>query len=251
MILQVQPRLERKESWEGFSEKEGLFYELLEFSLPGNTPRTEALSYYRNTGRAKSFHGAFIDVNPASAEPKICDISRSIMEQSCKDALAAGCTDIVFHSSAHPFLNGAYLTRWAQKSADFFTGLYERYGLSVHVENSADAYPDALCALTDALGNREGTDICLDIGHANYSDVPLCEWFSKLGEKIGYIHLSDNFGKFDDHLPLGQGSVSCEEADRLIRKYGAAKKITLEMNTLEESKAALSFIREHRYFEGL
>ncbi len=252
MILQVQPRLSEKEEWKGLSEKEGLSYELLEFSMPGRLSgslREEGLSYYRNTGRAVSFHGAFIDVNPASAEPEIRKISREMMEKSCLEAVEAGCTDLVFHAGAHPFLNGIYLQSWARNTADYYSELFEKYGVRIHAENSADAYPDALSELMEALSGRAGVDICLDIGHANYSKTPLSDWFSALGETIGYVHLSDNQGKYDDHLPVGSGTVLWEVADRLIRKYHSVQKITIEMNSLEDVKTSLSYIRARHLFE--
>jgi sugar phosphate isomerase/epimerase len=90
--------------------------------------------------------------------------------------------------------------------------------------------------------------VCLDIGHANYSHQKIGQWFDELGEWIGYIHLSDNMGTYDEHLPLGEGTVDWDEADRLWRKLSRNICITIETNGLVTTGRAVRFLKENNYF---
>ena len=96
--------------------------------------------------------------------------------------------------------------------------------------------------------NDERVGVCLDIGHANYSSIPIRQWFEELGEWIGYIHLSDNKGVYDDHIMLGEGTIDWEEADSLWRGLKRDTVITIEVNGVAASEAAVTFLREHGYF---
>lgn len=70
-----------------------------------------------------------------------------------------------------------------------------------------DEGPDLLSCLVDAVASPN-LDVALDIGHVHcYSPLSLREWITRLGPKIGYVHLHDNHGLSDDHLALGQGGI--------------------------------------------
>ena len=67
------------------------------------------LEWYRELRRTTSVHGAFIDVNPASGDRRLRDLSRLRMFKSCTLAVWLGAGNVVFHSSCCTFLRGAYL----------------------------------------------------------------------------------------------------------------------------------------------
>ena len=90
--------------------------------------------------------------------------------------------------------------------------------------------------------------LCLDIGHANYSRTTIGQWFDQLGEWIRYLHLSDNLGGFDDHLPLGQGNIDWDLINRLWTALGKDVPLTLETGTLEATRESIAFLRDHHYF---
>lgn len=49
-----------------------------------------------------------------------------------------------------------------------------------------------------------------DTGHANLGEngkVRFQELVKQFGERIGHVHLSDNRGVYDEHLPLGSGNI--------------------------------------------
>lgn len=71
----------------------------------------------------------------------------------------------------------------------------------------------------------------LDAGHANLgpgaSRIGL--FLKKYGNQLAHVHISDNFGDDDSHLPLGAGNIDWTEVCRLLRKHGYDKTMTLEV----------------------
>ena len=154
---------------------------------------------------------------------------------------------MVFHSSAFPFLRGGYLENWADLCAAFYMELAEEYrGLTLCIENSQDLDPEPLEALMKRTG--DSVRVCLDIGHAHYSGTPLEAWFDVLGPSIACLHLSDNRGRFDDHLPLGDGGIDWAMADRLYQGLGKELPMTLEVGGLQGVDKSLAFLRRNGYF---
>lgn len=250
--LQVQPQYSRRDAWNDLANKEGLSYEVLELSLPPALTESRRFelcrNWYRDSGRSVSLHGAFIDVNPAGSDAALCAESRRRCQQSCELARFLGAQNVVFHSSCFPFLRGEYLERWADICAAFYEELADTWNLNILIENSQDLDAAPLQALMRrTLDPRIG--VCLDIGHANYSRMPLEQWFDCLGETIRYLHLSDNHGMFDDHLPLGAGTVDWETADAFWRRTGKEMPVTLEVGGIDGVKASLAFLKEHGYFQ--
>lgn len=250
-MLQVQPELDSFGEWEAFAEREDLRYEVLELSAPPALNESgrfqRCLERFRSSGRTASLHGAFIEVNPASGDDAFRELSRRRCRESCEAAIAVGAGRVVFHSGCFPFLRGGYLDHWAGESAAFYEELAGTYDLGIYIENSQDVDASPLEALMSRIADRR-VGVCLDIGHAHYSRRPLADWFDRLGDRIGYLHLSDNGGLFDDHLPLGEGTVDWEEADRLVMAAGRDLPATLEAGGIEGAVRSAAFIRKHGYF---
>lgn len=250
-MFQIQPQFCAGVQWEEIAGKYNLYYEVLEFSAP---PFHEApddfnrcLDWYKETKKVHSLHGAFIDVNPGSGDPKFRSLSRERCRLSCEIAQKLGAKRVVFHSSAFPFLRGAYLDNWSGVCADFYTELAEDYGLLICIENSIDLDPVAILTILSHV-QSDKVCVCLDIGHANYSNVSLQEWFEALGEHIDCMHLSDNLGRYDDHLILGEGNVDWKLADSLWRQLGRDMPFTLETGNISGVEKSLSYLRSHGYF---
>ena len=246
MRLLVQPTAADWERWSALITEENLEIEALEFSMPAlladqETAEREA-ARYRETGRVASVHGAFIDVNPASGDPQFRALSERRCRFSCALAKSLGAEWVTFHSSCFPFLRGGYLDRWAAVCADFYGALAEEYALTICIENSPDLDPGPMAALMRRCG--PGVRVCLDFGHANYSRAPLRQWFDAVGDWLYCFHLSDNKGQFDDHLPLGQGTVDWALADRLWRELDRDTPMTFEVGGVEGVRTSLAFLQE-------
>jgi len=74
--------------------------------------------------------------------------------------------------------------------------------------------------------------LTLDTGHANIGDQQgnrLMQFVDRFGKQIGHLHFSDNFGKRDDHLAVGKGSINYAELVLSLKNIGYDDTITLEV----------------------
>ena len=74
--------------------------------------------------------------------------------------------------------------------------------------------------------------LTLDTGHANIGDRRgrrLKELVNRFGQRIGHLHFSDNQGKLDDHLAVGQGTVRFADVVRRLKGAGYDDTVTLEV----------------------
>lgn len=88
--------------------------------------------------------------------------------------------------------------------------------------------------------------INMDIGHLNmwkrfrkydeetgkygdyYSDKDIKEWANKIYKDVSYVHLSDNYGDEDTHLPVGWGTAPIKEIADKYKKQGFKGRMILE-----------------------
>lgn len=98
-------------------------------------------------------------------------------------------------------------------------------------------YPEELLGMTEGI---EGIGITVDIGHAN--TVGKVREFLPLVQKADHIHIHDNHGISDEHLPLGKGNVPWELVGHTIAvSYSGT--IVVEGRSLEEAKKSLLVYR--------
>lgn len=246
--IQVQPKYHDRDAWKALAEKESLSYEVLELSAPPalNEEGTfaEWKEWYRDSGRVTSVHGCFIDVNPASGDALFRELSRHRCRQSCALAMELRAQNVVFHSSCLSFLRGSYLDMWAGQCAEFYMELAEAFPLNIFIENSQDIDPVPIRELMKHITDPR-IGVCLDLGHVNYSSAPLEEWLEALHERIGYLHLSDNPGGWDEHLPLGEGTVDWERAGRYLKEPGRMMPVTLETRSWQDAARSIAFLKKH------
>ena len=72
----------------------------------------------------------------------------------------------------------------------------------------------------------------LDIAHAHIQSQGgrrALDFIERLGDRIEHIHASDNFGREDNHLPVGAGTVEFRKILKALKKTGYDKTITLEV----------------------
>jgi len=82
--------------------------------------------------------------------------------------------------------------------------------IKVGVENMPDMIVTTCRRVQDLLHVIEGTEIgvCFDVGHANTTGE--IENFLQLTDKFVNVHLHDNDGESDHHMPPGEGTVDFE-----------------------------------------
>lgn len=71
----------------------------------------------------------------------------------------------------------------------------------------------------------------LDVGHAFICDKMkgIESYIKTFKDKIAHVHMHDNYGKSDYHLPLGAGSIDYKKVIKLLKKIKYNKTITFEV----------------------
>lgn len=87
---------------------------------------------------------------------------------------------------------------------------------------------DAVIDLVDAVGSQH-VGICLDTNHTNLSEDP-AHALLKGGDRIREIHVSDNHGEREEHLPPYSGIIDWEALTRAIAHMGYDGAVIMEAN---------------------
>ena len=85
---------------------------------------------------------------------------------------------------------------------------------------------------------------CLDVGHQNsFSRTTLDKWLQMTWPYLKEVHLHDNDGSFDTHLPVGLGSIDFDCLFGFLSEKKISPLLTMEPHTIEhlyESLAGLA-----------
>ena len=163
----------------------------------------------REAGRFVTFHGPFMDLRPGAIDPKIRQASLERFRRLFEIAASFRPQSIVLHPSYDEKYYVSSGRKWLGNSIDTWMQLVplaEGLDTRIALENVYEADPGYLGLLLDALP-RERVGFCFDTGHFNvFSGVPLEAWMDRLGSRLIEIHLHDNQGGLDEHLPVGEGT---------------------------------------------
>jgi sugar phosphate isomerase/epimerase len=103
----------------------------------------------------------------------------------------------------------------------------------------------------DILQRFPDLRLTLDTGHANIDNPSgrrILEFIEKFGHRIGHLHVSDNFGERDDHIPLGAGTIDFLKIVKALKKCGYDDTATLEIFSEDRRQLKKSRDRFDRLF---
>ncbi len=113
----------------------------------------------------------------------------------------------------------------------------KRRGVQLMVENLGRAF-STVEDLTPVFEAADGALFHLDVAHANLGrgrgqPNRTRELLDAFGSRLAHVHVSDNFGVDDLHLPLGAGSVDWPAAVAAVKAAGWDGTVTLEIFSVE------------------
>lgn len=201
-----------------------------------------------------TFHAPFLDLRPGAMDDQIRRTSIDRLKQVFDLAPCFHPKKIVCHASfderyyvfGEDFWLASSLKTWTE-----LTALAKDVKTVIALENVYEKNPGVLRRLFDALSS-DNICVCFDTGHFNvFSHEPLSVWLKSLGKYIGHLHLHDNFGQRDEHLPVGCGTFPFGDFFEMLRKIKAAPTITLEAHNTECLSQSLDNIRDMELFKFL
>jgi sugar phosphate isomerase/epimerase len=71
----------------------------------------------------------------------------------------------------------------------------------------------------------------LDVGHAFIENRMrgVRDYLEAFGDRLAHVHMHDNHGKEDEHLPLGKGNIDIHKVVRLLKEVNYDRTITFEV----------------------
>ena len=234
-------------------QETGMGVESIEFSIAENLDNLSKalLSYEKRLEKMECekllLHGPFLDLNPVSYDLSIRKVTMERYEEAYQAAKVLGAKKIVYHTCYVP--DFYLLIGWAERMAEFYREfLYEKdNSIEIVMENVLDRIPQPMAEVAEKI-EHPAFGLCLDVGHANcYSKVSCEEWFQTEKKYLKHLHLHDNKGDRDSHLPLGTGTISGNVVRGILQEE-QVKTCTIECSTQEAVLA--SFYGAKKLFEN-
>ncbi len=102
-------------------------------------------------------------------------------------------------------------------------------GVELALENGRTlAHWVYILSLIEQLG-ADHLGVCVDTGHANLGDLGAPRAIRMAGPRLLTLHLHDNWGEVDDHLPPGQGNIDWPNVLSALREVGFSRPLQLEL----------------------
>ena len=196
-----------------------------------------------------SMHGTFDGITYTTNDRLIVEVTKKRFLQNIHAASFHGVNRLVFHSPYRTFFRFSEgLTKlFVNMSINFWKAIEKSVpdGMVVFIENVEDEDPQVMAEIINGIDSHK-IKCCFDIGHAYiYSPVPLDTWVKVLGSKIGHVHINDNEGKNDSHMPLGKGKIPLLETINNINEFvGEDIPFVLECDALE----SIAWLRQNKFY---
>ena len=235
-----------------YAEKYGLGLEMAEFCTAVNMDtednewRKAFCDRFKHSDR-HILHAPFSDLSPAAIDPYVRKVTMYRYEQAYEIARANGINKMIVHSG---FLPNVHYDVWFIEQSvafwkEFMTDKPEN--LTVCIENVLDNDPSVLREVFSGISDSR-VRFCFDGGHALVaSDVSLESWAKSLMPYIGHVHVHDNLGDHDYHLPVGDGIAGWETLLPMIIRNCPEATFTLENLQYEKS---IDWLISHDYISG-
>ncbi len=199
------------------------------FSIPDFV---KVADLFRQRGIKCTIHGPFTDISAGAIDSEVRSASLRRMRQSLDIAAVFQAESIVFHSGYDYRQYLGAEEQWLENIILSLRGLSKyaaRAGTRIMLENVFEPGPEFHEKIFAAV-NSPFLGFCLDLGHLKVfsPDSTLDQWLSTAGQWLGELHLHDNRGVEDDHLPVGQGVCDFDSLFSWLEKQGKCPVLTLE-----------------------
>jgi sugar phosphate isomerase/epimerase len=208
----------------------------------------EVSEVFHANGRTITVHGPYMDLSPGGADEKVRLATVDRYRQTFEAAKELRPRAVVLHGGYDERRFDGDVSLWLGQSLKTwpeFIKEAERLNTVIAVENIFDDGPAPLKALVESLSSPNFR-ICLDAGHLKlFSEASMEEWFSEIGGFIAEVHIHDNRGKIDDHLPLGDGIIDFQLFFRLLKNHTRDPIYTIELHGEEVLWRGVKALRKY------
>lgn len=207
-----------------------------------------------DSGLTITMHAPFMDVRPGAIDPRIREASISRLDQFFEIVSCFKPKTVVCHASFDERYYVGCREVWVENSIETWTRFVRRareLDTIITLENVYENSPHYLAVILDSF-KSPSLRFCFDTGHFNaFSEASLEEWMEYLGPYLKQLHLHDNNGCSDDHIPVGNGKFPFRKLFEIIDKKGLDPIITLEPHTEKDMWLSIKNIREMKLLKGV
>lgn len=211
----------------------------------------EVASRIAEAGLSVTFHAPFLELRPGAFDPKIRRVTVDRLRQVFDLVPYFRPQTVVCHPSFDAKYYPGAEDEWLKNSLDTwrsFAALAEDLDTVIVLENVYEKSPRELIRLLTALDSKR-VRFCFDTGHFNvFARKPLEDWLRVLGPFLRQLHLHDNQGEVDSHLPIGEGNFPFPRLMDHLAREKIRPLVTLEVHAKEQ--LALAVLRYEAIMEG-
>jgi len=193
-----------------------------------------------NLGASFTVHAPAKDVHLGSLNSRVRVAAFEEIRESLHFARTIGASVVVVHPA--PGIVGMPAGKWSREELPPKSGMdalaRQEEFLIRSVQDLADYAPDILLCLENLVYphevyrspedmaelikkvNRSNVGVTLDVGHASVCGHKPTDFLHLLQEVVFHVHLHDNDGFVDQHLPLGQGSIDYVAVIQSLKEMG-------------------------------
>ncbi|MEE0941896.1 MULTISPECIES: sugar phosphate isomerase/epimerase family protein [unclassified Methanobrevibacter] len=228
-----------------FIENLGIEYAELVHQYPAEFIDSEILESY---SLKYSIHAPFMDVNIASPQDQSRLNSIAQIKSSIDLANEINAEAVVVHPGLISFLANKYFKKevyeFANQSIKEIGDYAKNLGVMATIENMPNfesmIYQN-IADLNQLLVENE-MHMTLDIGHANHVGYAPDEM---IFDSIKHIHVHDNLGDDDSHLPLGEGSIDLKYIINTLESKNYDGIYILEVNDYDSIKKSYEYMKKN------
>jgi sugar phosphate isomerase/epimerase len=165
-------------------------------------------------------HAPFMDLSPGGFDRSIRAVTMDKLKKAVEVATILGAKTVVCHPGYDKWRFDGNQQLWLDGSVETWEAVLAsaRGGPDILLENIFEETPETFATLFRYFRDRD-LFFCFDTGHFNlFSTVSVGDWLIPLGPRLRELHLHDNRGTSDDHLPVGSGIFPFRELKQIIRK---------------------------------
>jgi sugar phosphate isomerase/epimerase len=207
-----------------------------------------------DAGLSVTFHAPFMDLRPGAIDPEIRRVTVDRLRQVFELIPWFRPRSIVCHPSFDERYYVSSEKQWLESSLKTWSGLIECLqgtDTFLAMENVYERGPHQLRPLFDALDPYR-VRFCFDTGHANaFGSAPHGVWMESLGDRLGEIHIHDNHGTIDEHLPVGEGTFPFRALLATVRERQLNPIFTIETHSDKNLWRMIENIRAMKLHELL
>lgn len=196
-----------------------------------------------------TIHASFFDINLGSYYSELRDLAVKRVKQSIDLCDSIGSEIVTVHPGY--FLAPEHQELWEELKRNFHKSLEKCLGhareksVKIGLENIQVPYffYSNLGELGPFVENEDNLCVTLDIAHAyllkqrngsENSEKEISEEIREFGENIEHVHIHDNTGGGDEHLPPGKGQINFKPIIQALRDIDYDNRIIVEVHRAED-----------------